>query len=340
TRVEPATYRRGARTPAPDAPAPLSEFVRPGQPAYRLLDIPSEILGVQPRGVYMAAWADPWPGSVALFEQSSAGAFEPVDLIRRPSRVGRLMEPLPSMRPHLWSRGPGVVVEMLSGTLSSAPDLAVLNGQANLAALASPEGGWELLRFQSAELVGPGQYRISRFLRGFAGTEPLMGDPTPEGAYLILLDEGLIRFERDPVDIGSDSTFRIGPGAFDVGDESYAQAEWTYEGVRFRPLSPVKLRAVRQPDDSVRVTWVRRSIQDDDSWPEGEAPILEGLERYRVQVRSGGSTLRTEETSSPEFSWTGDMQAADGFPASVRFDVAQVSASFGPGLEGKVTFDE
>ncbi|MEM1313151.1 MAG: glycoside hydrolase TIM-barrel-like domain-containing protein, partial [Pseudomonadota bacterium] len=338
TRAEPALHRGGARTRVLEQNAPEVVRSRPGQPGYRLLDVPWSVLGPLAGATYAAAWATPWPGSVALFSSETEEGFLAVDRTRRPATVARLLGPLRAARPFLWSRDEGVEVEVLSGAFSSVSEEAALNG-GNLAALASPNGGWELLRFQQAELIEERRYRLSRMLRGFGGTEPLIGDPTPEGSVLVLLDESLLRFELGADQIGLERRYRIGPGTLPLSDPSYAEARWTYGGARFRPFAPTRLAAARAASGNVEVSWVRRGRGDDDFWRAGELPLFEASERYRVRVFDGSALLRETETTAPAFTWTAAMQAADGASGPVRLSVAQISAEYGPGFDGEVTFD-
>src|SRR3546814_20097239 len=66
-------------------------------------------------------------------------------------------------------------------TLESVGDAAMLGG-ANRAMV-----GGELLQFGEAEIVGPGKWRLSRLLRGRAGTASAMSHPA--GEPFVLLDD-------------------------------------------------------------------------------------------------------------------------------------------------------
>lgn len=49
-------------------------------------------------------------------------------------------------------------------------------------------GVWEVLQFGSAELMSPGRWRLRRLLRGQLGTQDAIGNPTPAGAQVVMLD--------------------------------------------------------------------------------------------------------------------------------------------------------
>ncbi|MGM0583572.1 MAG: baseplate multidomain protein megatron [Pseudomonadota bacterium] len=339
TRIEAAHYQPGER-PLPDDPRPpLDDGPVAGAPGYRLMDVPWVIFGGDEDRAQAAVWSEPWPGTVALLSSDRDEDYAPVAAASRPSAVGRLLDDLPAGAPWRWMRGPSVRVEMLSGELSSADALAVFNG-ANLAALSTPDGRWELLQIREAELVGEGVYALSGFLRGLCGTEVLIGDPAPAGATLVMLGQRLIGFEPGDSRLGLERHYRIGPAADDIGAESYAHAVWTWEGAGLRPHAPVALRPRREAGGDIRVTWIRRGRRDADVWPSGETPLFEEAERYRVRVRApGGALVREAETGTPEFLYTAAQQAADGIGSAATFEIAQISAAVGPGHEGKATID-
>jgi hypothetical protein len=200
------------------------------------------------------------------------------------------------------------------------------------------------LQFREAELVGVDEYRISGFLRGQGGTEPLIADPAPEGAILMLLDKALIGFDPGEAARGLERHYRIGPAGRDLNDESFQHAVWTHDAVGLRPFSPVGMKAVAGAGGAIEVTWTRRGRRDLDSWSIAETPLYEASERYRLRIRDpGGALVREKNLSTPDFSYDAAAQAADGIGPVVagvaaRFEVAQISENFGPGFEGKATF--
>ncbi|MGR3781987.1 MAG: baseplate multidomain protein megatron, partial [Albimonas sp.] len=339
TRIEPSVYQLGARPVGENPEAPLDASPGAGVPGYRLMDVPWAVFGGDEDNGYAAVWSTPWPGTVALYTSDRDDAYRAEAATTRPATVGKLITPLGAAEPWRWTRGIKAQVQMLSGTLSSADRLAVLNG-ANLAALSSPLGGWEVLQFQEATLVAPGIYELSGFLRGVAGTEPLIGAPTPAGAVLVMLNRRLIEIDLGREALDLERHYRIGPASDDPGSSSFAHATWTWTGSALRPFAPVHLAAERQPGGDVAVTWIRRGRLDTDVWPASETPLFEESEAYRVRVRAtSGTVVRQMQVSSPEFIYTTAMQAADGVPGAATFEIAQMSAAVGAGHYGKVTFD-
>ena len=86
-----------------------------------------------------------------------------------------------------WDKGNQLWVTLYNGALSSVPDIDVFAG-ANTLAILNADGEWEIVQFRDAELVGPGQWKLTTLLRGQAGTESAMRNPVAAGARIVVLD--------------------------------------------------------------------------------------------------------------------------------------------------------
>ena len=184
--------------------------------------------------------------------------------------------------------GNAAVVDLLSGTLASVTDLALFGG-ANAFAVESAPGVWEVLQAAQAELLAPGRYRLTRLLRGQRGTEWAMGDPTPAGARVVVLDAALAALPIGEAELGLPATWRIGPALRPPSDESYVAASFTPAGVGLRPFSVVHVeqpwRTAREPGDLV-IRWTRRSRSlAADGWD--GVPLAEESEAYEVEILDG-----------------------------------------------------
>jgi hypothetical protein len=338
TRIDGALYALKVLPGEDGAAAPASSGDAVGPPGYRLMDVPWVLFGGSADTAFAAVWSDPWPGSVSVWSSDRDDGYERAALTAAETSVGRLLDPLPRSDPWKWSRTGSVRVRMLSGSLASADEIAVYNG-ANLCALSTVDGRWEMLQFRDAVLEPDGSWRLSRFSRGLAGTEPLIADPAPAGSTLVMLDALVVRLELPDGVEGLERHFRIVPSGADLSDESVAHAIWTWEASGRRPLAPVHLAAVDAASGDVAVSWIRRSRIDNDSFFAGAAPLGEVSERYRVRLHdAAGALVREVETTAPEWTYAAADKAADGLTGLITFAVAQVSESYGPGFEGKAIY--
>ena len=343
TRLSDGEDRR--RRPFPSMP-PCSK-ARPGRsapPACRcrwptaarnlhFLDVP-RLPGMPPdEAGYVAAAASPWPGRVAVYK-SPGTDFALQTLVRRPAITGALLSPLYAGPLYRWDDGNSIYLEVYAGGLSSANDLAVLNG-ANACAVQNADGEWEIIQFGSAELVGPDRYLLTRLLRGQLGTENAMRNPVETGATFVLLDAAVEASALKPAEARLPLNYRFGPAQKPPSDASFVAAAHTYSGVPNRPYAPVQVRAVKEASGAITLTWVRRTREGGDDWDAVEVPLGETGEAYAVEILSGaGALLRTLSVSGPTASYTSADQTTDfggAAPSPLNLRVYQVSPSFGRG---------
>ena len=159
-------------------PARLPIF---GAPDAVLMDLPQLTEDHVPHRPLVAAYAKPWPGTMAVWKSPASDGFALVTTFGRRARMGRLAEDLYAGPVSRFDHGNAAFVELAEGTLQSVTDLALFAG-ANALAVESTPGVWEILQAGEAELLAPGKYRLTRLLRGQRGTEGAMGNPAPAGA--------------------------------------------------------------------------------------------------------------------------------------------------------------
>ncbi|MGB0508135.1 MAG: phage tail protein [Pikeienuella sp.] len=284
----------------------------------------------------IAAFSSPWGGAVSLAVSTDEDSFTTTATVKNPSVIGELITDLPFGSPYRWQYPTGLLVKVYGGGLSSATELAVLNGS-NMAAVMSPGGEWEIIQFREAELVGDGLYELKGLLRGQFGTEHLIGDPTPVGASFVLLSEAQASIQIAGAHRGLALNYRIGPARKHHSHESHRQFEETFNAIGLRPYSPAQLKAFADESGAVQVNWVRRSRIDGDSWQSIDPSLGETREAYLLRVTSSGAVKREVELNSPTFVYTATAQQADSVSGEIEISVAQISDQFGPGPEAKVS---
>jgi hypothetical protein len=212
--------------------------------------------------------------------------------------------------------------------LASTPLAAVLAGD-NALAVRAPSGAWEIIAFQAAELVAPDVWRLSGLLRGQrdgAASETMI----PTGAPVVLLDEAVVRLDVAAFERGAPLVVRAAPSGGPPSGPAMTEVSTTWTGRALRPLSPAHLRR-RLVDGDLLLAWIRRARLGGDVW-EGEVPLSEGVERYRVRVLDGAAVLREAEVSTPAFTYTAAMRTADAPSAAARIEVVQGSSAYGWGV--------
>lgn len=283
-------------------------------PVVTFLDLP-RLEGASHSGdASVAAFARPWR-RLAVSSSPEAEAYRLRLTLDRPATIGRLAEALGPGPVGRFDPGNAVLVDLIGGAFASASRLAVLSGTNRLAVRAA-HGGWEVVGFAEAEEVATGCFRLAGLLRGLGGTEDATAAGAVVGAEVVLLDEavrslGLVNAERgaaqnwilEPMGLVTELS---GPFVFDGG----LRAE--------TPLSPVHARVVRLVSGDLHISWIRRSRIEADAWAEGEVPLDEAEERYRLEILDGSAVVRTVEIGEAEFAYAAADELADfGMPQTV-----------------------
>ncbi|MBV9078627.1 MAG: phage tail protein, partial [Methylobacteriaceae bacterium] len=323
--VEPAVFTRSAAASAPVRSRPAPAIA--GPPAVALLPVatdPDEVL------LQAAVAAEPWPGAVAIWRAPDGADLALAAVADRPAILGRTLGPLGPGPVWRWDRRSVLEVELSGAGLTSLDDLAAL-GDGNLLALEG-EGGFEVLIAARAELIGPRRYRLARFLRGLGASEALASRTVPPGATLVRLDGALVPLATAPADLGRTWRYRIGPADRDPADPSFVERVATATGDAIRPLAPVRLKARREPA-GVRLTWIRQTRRDGDSWDVAEVPLGEESERYELDILRDGRPCRTLPSAGPSALYAAADELADwGAPQSaLAVSVVQLGTFVGRG---------
>jgi hypothetical protein len=332
-RIEPGIYH-----PAdfPDDPTPSHRFVASGPVLPLFLDLPLIRGDEVPHAPHLAVTSVPWPGDIAVFDAPEDAGYLLNSMVGTASTIGVTLNDVGHAPCGVVDLGTQIEVQLTSGELSSVSDVGLLGG-ANLAAIGTgdPEQ-WELLQFQTAELTGAGRRRLSRLLRGQLGTDALVPDHLPAGAYFVLLD-GTPRQVGLPLAMrGQDRHFRIGPANKAYSHSAYDHSVHAFRGIGLRPYSPVHLNVEAEASGFV-LRWVRRARIEADGWDLPDIPLGEDLEEYRVRVLSNGDVLREVTVSMSQWIYTDAMQIEDSGSGPLEFEVAQVSSRFGPGPAARTT---
>jgi hypothetical protein len=323
----------------------LTRSVVFGAPDVMLLDLPQLSEDQPAHRPMVAAHAVPWPGEMAVFRSPSSDGFNLLTTFGSRARIGTLVSDFHAGPTSRFDLGNTLVVDLASGTLESVTDLALFGG-ANALAVESAPGVWEIVQAGTAELIAPGRYRLRRLLRGQRGTEAAMGNPTPTGARVVVLDSALAPLPIAEADLGLPWNWRIGPAARAISDDSYTALAFTPAGRGLVPFAPVHVaqpwRTARSPGD-LTLRWTRRSrALVADAWEQVEVPVAEDLESYDVQILDGAAVKRTLTSTTTSVFYTAAQQTADwGAPfgpgQTLAIRIYQLSNRLGRGDPAAVT---
>lgn len=182
---------------------------------------------------------------------------------------------------------------------------------------------------------------MTNLLRGLAGTEDAIAAGAVEGASVVVLDAGVVPLGLVAEERGfainwlaenlAGAGGRVGPHAFAGGMRAQT------------PLSPVHIRASRQPAGDIRLSWMRRGRVEADGWEALDIPLDEAEERYRVEIlrsETGQDEVRRSvEVVSPAFTYSAADEIADfGAPRpSLRVRIRQMGRAVPLGIAAEKT---
>jgi hypothetical protein len=284
--------------------ASLGSDVVAGAVTLALFDAPLPI-GEPASGptLYLAASTPTAGWKAPMVEISASGFALSARAARRKAVLGQAMNALGGGQPYLLDNVGSVDVQLIDGDqwLTSCTDDALVEG-ANLALL-----GNELLQFGVADPIGPGQFRLSRLLRGRLGSEWAMGSHSADDPFLLIEAATL-----QPISLPSwtkDSSVTVTEAG---GSGASAAAIVAAESLR--PPSPVDLSATLS-GGALSASWTRRSREGFAWIDEVDAPLGEPFERYAVSLAGPSGTIE-RETQTPTFALSAAELAAAGSGAA------------------------
>ncbi|QPM89917.1 baseplate multidomain protein megatron [Pseudooceanicola algae] len=334
-RVDPDVYTPVA---IDETASPVAQFVTALPVLPLFLDLPLMRGDETPHAPHVAITAEPWPGDVAIYSSGSDAGYLLDQVVRTRSVIGVTTTEMPRGPVGRPDPGPPLGVALTSGQLASVDEAGLLAGRNLMAIGDGSPGNWEVFQFRDAVLTAPGSYALGHRLRGQLGSDSLMPEVWPEGSYVVVLDGQPGQISLAPNQRNLPRYFRIGPAAKSLDDASYRHSEHAFQGVGLKPLSSCHLRARTMPGGDTVFTWVRRTRVGGDGWDLPEVPLGEETLSFLLRIRSGGALLREVFVSGTSWTYSSAQQEADGLGGSGEIELAQISASFGPGAARKLAF--
>lgn len=316
------------------APSLAQTAPPPGRPLLIFADLPWMVDDQNTASPFVGAYADPWPGDIAVLRSGSASGYARDATITQACSFGVTTEDFWSGPRWHWDQVNRLCVKLTNGALASADRVAVYGG-ANVLAVQNPDGGWEVVQFANAELTAPGTYALTGLLRGRRGSEDQMRAPVPAGARVLVLDESLAQLGLSPAQARLPFNYLWGPASRPMADVSWQAAAMTFWGAALAPLAPCHLAFAWDGGDLV-LSWRRRDrAPSAAAITPAQTAMSEQREAYDVEIWDGAAVVRTfAGLSEHTCTYSAAQQAADfpsGLPAPLAVRVYQLSALTGRG---------
>ena len=241
-----------------------------------------------------------WRGADCWIVATPGAEPMPVGVLRPAAALGQLAAPLAAGPDDLFDLANNLLVELANPamTLESVVDSALLGG-ANRAMV-----GGELLQFGTADIVAPGIWRLSRLLRGRAGTAT--GAPHMAGTAFVLLDDPALLMLPETVAGWAEAGAAVLQWAPRGGTE-LTDVAVPGPGRALRPLAPVHGQVRPDGAGGVAVGWIRRSRVDTGWRDHVDLPMGESREAWRIAIAPPVAGIGPWERASP----TLDISAAE-----------------------------
>lgn len=308
-----------------------------GQPKAVLLDLPLLKGSDQNKPIsHIAISASPWAGSYNLYSSAEANGFAIRTTISARAVMGVLQNDISISPQGRWDYQNHIIVFLTNGSFTSVTRLGVLNG-ANVIALESSNGNYELIQFSQADLQPDGSWRLSRLLRAQMGTEAEMLAGSFIGANVILLNQAIYPLELRDGEPGILQNWRVGPAKDQVSASTYTSITHQNNRRSSQLFSPVHLRAEKTSDGNYDVSWIRRGRINSDSWEGADIPLDAQAEQYLLKIFDLEGNLKREVTTLKSgFSYLNQMHNEDFGLENSGFQI-EVSQLNDEGLPGTST---
>jgi hypothetical protein len=311
---------------------PRLEIKSPGEAKALILDIPLIRDNDEDLGVYTAVDAPKpeWNQGRLFISDNDGASFTKANTLSQQSVVGTVAEALPERSPHLIDEVSKLTLTVESGKsaeISSVPESDFLKGR--FCALV----GNELVAIQNANLIADNTYELSRFIRGYRGTEYAISTHSTDERFVLLRGGYSERVPGSLEYIDDRLTFKAvhkGQTVTGVGTST----NQIIEGNSSKPYSPAHVEGERDNNGNLTISWIRR-VRKKGAWRDRvDVPSIEANELYQVDILDNGTVVRTLTTSSPTVQYSASQQTEDfgSVQNSVNLQIFQLSESVGRGF--------
>jgi hypothetical protein len=118
---------------------------------------------------------------------------------------------------------------------------------------------------------------------------------------------------------------------------------FTHNAVNLKPFAPVHLKAARDENGNITISWIRRS-RTGNSWRDySDIQVGEEQEQYQVEIKNSNQIIRILETTTPTATYTLEQQQADfgqtKKPPNLTATIYQLSSQTGRGYGAGVNLN-
>jgi hypothetical protein len=281
---------------ATSSPAKSSDVSAAFSPDIEFLDLPIISGDDASNWARAAGYAKPWV-PITLSSSVSTSGFTPRVNLISPATIGKLATDLLNGAEGRWDYKNKIIVDLPFGELQSVTTEQLLAG-ANIAAIQSNSGVYEIIQFEEALEIASHQWQLSKLLRGQVGTEDASESGAIVGARFVLINDAVTSLGLNTGEMANVLNWQI--FAASRASESIPLIPFAGGERANTPLSPAHIRAKRI-DSGIMFDWIRRSRYNADSWLGTDVPLDEDELTFRIDICSSGSIIRSVDVSGTSY---------------------------------------
>lgn len=264
-----------------------------------------------------------WPGAAIMESTDGGNSYTELVRVFEESTVGLVATPVANHAYHTWDNDTTIQVQLKTGSLSSKPDIAVLNGE-NWALV-----GREIIGFANATMVSPGVWNLTRLLRGRQGTEVYVGSHEADELF-VLLDGAPVELEFNPrMSTRKLKCVTLGSSAAVMPEEN---VQVLSNNLRPWPVYAAKVEA--QAGGSWKITWKGRVRFNNEMQDFTTTNNDETFGGYGIAILDASdNVLKSYTTTSEEYILSTEQQIADlgGLQTSLKVSIVPLDKNYGGG---------
>jgi len=281
-----------------------------------------------------------WPGASGFVSLDGGATFNSFGSVSVPAIIGRCTTTLPDADTGVIDYGSTLRVELLTpaATLDSVSREAMNNGS-NWAIVGIP-GAWEVIKFQTATLVGVGiaggnVYDLTILSRGRRGTEHLVAGHA-SGETFIMIDDRVQRIPMETDSIGK--TYKYAAITYGSDIQDGIIYDFANTAIGMRPYSPSHVKGARSGSGDITITFERRTRYGGE-WRNSVDITDSDPMDFEIDVMSGSTVVRTISTATESATYTAAQQVTDfgSTQSSVTVRVYQINTVYGRGQKAEET---
>lgn len=267
-----------------------------------------------------------WKGANIYQSIDGGGSYEYVMTATGIPTIGQVSGTPPIIsRYQVWDTTSTITVVLKQGTLTTATDLAVLNGT-NWCMI-----GQELIGFVNATLVATNTYQLSRLLRGRQGTEPLISTHEANELF-VLIDDQLTVIPYSVNDLGKTTKYKTVSIGSDISKVTADDVQET--ALNLRPWRVANPKAVKQTNGDWLITWTERPQYNNSLRDWTEITHDANWSGFGVAILGSGSVVKNTYIGvDPVYTYTTAQQITDfgSIQSTISISILQTSKVTGSG---------